>query len=202
MFLGVLPGIAPSIVPMMHPQVALAASPATLAGATMLSEWSEYKTADGKMYYYNNRTLESTWEKPQELKEKDKEVEKVKEPVKAEPVVEEPQPMEAEEEVPKEEPPKEIKEEPKEEEMTEEEKAAQKARPIWIEEKWIRTPREECVVWTGDERVFFYNPTTRLSMWDRPEDLIGRADVDKIIQEPPHKRGLEDDKKYCEFTDL
>lgn len=70
MFLGVLPGIAPSIVPMMHPQVALAASPATLAGATMLSEWSEYKTADGKMYYYNNRTLESTWEKPQELKEK------------------------------------------------------------------------------------------------------------------------------------
>lgn len=42
-----------------------------------------------------------------------------------------------------------------------------------------------CVVWTGDERVFFYNPTTRLSMWDRPDDLIGRADVDKIIQEPP-----------------
>ena len=39
-----------------------------------------------------------------------------------------------------------------------------------------------CVVWTGDERVFFYNPTTRLSMWDRPDDLIGRADVDKIIQ--------------------
>ncbi|XP_018412488.1 PREDICTED: transcription elongation regulator 1-like, partial [Nanorana parkeri] len=57
-------------------------------------------------------------------------------------------------------------------------------------------PTIRCVVWTGDERVFFYNPTTRLSMWDRPEDLIGRADVDKIIQEPPHKRGLEDDKKY------
>lgn len=57
-------------------------------------------------------------------------------------------------------------------------------------------------MWTGDERVFFYNPTTRLSMWDRPEDLIGRADVDKIIQEPPHKRGLEDDKKYCEFIIL
>lgn len=52
-----------------------------------------------------------------------------------------------------------------------------------------------CVVWTGDDRVFFYNPTTRLSMWDRPEELIGRADVDKNIQEPPHKRGLEDSKK-------
>ncbi|XP_040262140.1 transcription elongation regulator 1 isoform X3 [Bufo bufo] len=189
---GVLQGIAPPIVPMIHPQVALAAS-ATLAGATIVSEWSEYKTADGRTYYYNNRTLESTWDKPQELKEKDKEVEKLKEPVKTEPAVEEPQPMEAEEEVPKEEPPKEIKEEPKEEEMTEEEKAAQKARPV------ATTPipgTPWCVVWTGDERVFFYNPTTRLSMWDRPEDLIGRADVDKIIQEPPHKRGLEDDKKY------
>lgn len=52
-----------------------------------------------------------------------------------------------------------------------------------------------CVVWTGDDRVFFYNPTTRLSMWDRPEELVGRADVDKHIQEPPHKRGMEDSKK-------
>uniref|UniRef100_A0A8C5M177 Transcription elongation regulator 1 n=1 Tax=Leptobrachium leishanense TaxID=445787 RepID=A0A8C5M177_9ANUR len=223
---GVLPGMAPPLVPMIHPQVALAASPATLAGATILSEWSEYKTADGKMYYYNNRTLESTWDKPQELKEKgvgqyelhipdrmgpakmgyiyvvadiqqtaqlEKDVEKLKEPAKPEPVAEDPQPMETGEESPKGEPPKEIKEEPKEEEMTEEEKAAQKARPV------ATTPipgTPWCVVWTGDERVFFYNPTTRLSMWDRPEDLIGRADVDKIIQEPPHKRGLEDAKKF------
>lgn len=50
-------------------------------------------------------------------------------------------------------------------------------------------------MWTGDDRVFFYNPTTRLSMWDRPEELVGRADVDKHIQEPPHKRGLDEGKK-------
>ncbi|RMB96530.1 hypothetical protein DUI87_26593 [Hirundo rustica rustica] len=188
---GVLPGMAPPIVPMIHPQVAIAASPATLAGAAAVSEWTEYKTADGKTYYYNNRTLESTWEKPQELKEKEKMEEKVKEPIK-EPS-EEPLPMETEEEDSKEEPIKElIKEEPKEEEMTEEEKAAQKAKPV------ATTPipgTPWCVVWTGDERVFFYNPTTRLSMWDRPDDLIGRADVDKIIQEPPHKKGMEEGKK-------
>ncbi|XP_035194912.1 transcription elongation regulator 1 isoform X4 [Oxyura jamaicensis] len=188
---SVLPGMAPPIVPMIHPQVAIAASPATLAGATAVSEWTEYKTADGKTYYYNNRTLESTWEKPQELKEKEKMEEKIKEPIK-EPM-EEPLPMETEEEEPKEEPIKElIKEEPKEEEMTEEEKAAQKAKPV------ATTPipgTPWCVVWTGDERVFFYNPTTRLSMWDRPDDLIGRADVDKIIQEPPHKKGMEEGKK-------
>ncbi|KAM3664695.1 transcription elongation regulator 1 isoform X4 [Ammospiza caudacuta] len=186
----VLPGMAPPIVPMIHPQVAIAASPASLAGAAV-SEWTEYKTADGKTYYYNNRTLESTWEKPQELKDKEKMEEKVKEPIK-EPS-EEPLPMETEEEESKEEPIKElIKEEPKEEEMTEEEKAAQKAKPV------ATTPipgTPWCVVWTGDERVFFYNPTTRLSMWDRPDDLIGRADVDKIIQEPPHKKGMDEGKK-------
>ncbi|XP_064885435.1 transcription elongation regulator 1 isoform X5 [Columba livia] len=188
---SVLPGMAPPIVPMIHPQVAIAASPAALAGAAPVSEWTEYKTADGKTYYYNNRTLESTWEKPQELKEKEKMEEKIKEPSK-EPS-EEPLPMETEEEEPKEEPLKELmKEEPKEEEMTEEEKAAQKAKPV------ATTPipgTPWCVVWTGDERVFFYNPTTRLSMWDRPDDLIGRADVDKIIQEPPHKKGMEEGKK-------
>ncbi|XP_057268376.1 transcription elongation regulator 1 isoform X2 [Pezoporus wallicus] len=187
---GVLPGMAPPIVPMIHPQVAIAASPATLAGATAVSEWTEYKTADGKTYYYNNRTLESTWEKPQELKEKEKMEEKIKEPIKEPP--EEPLPMETEEEEPKEEPIKELIKEPKEEEMTEEEKAAQKAKPV------ATTPipgTPWCVVWTGDERVFFYNPTTRLSMWDRPDDLIGRADVDKIIQEPPHKKGMEEGKK-------
>ncbi|KAF2984245.1 hypothetical protein EK904_006868, partial [Melospiza melodia maxima] len=187
---GVLPGMAPPIVPMIHSQVAIAASPASLAGAAV-SEWTEYKTADGKTYYYNNRTLESTWEKPQELKDKEKMEEKVKEPIK-EPS-EEPLPMETEEEESKEEPIKElIKEEPKEEEMTEEEKAAQKAKPV------ATTPipgTPWCVVWTGDERVFFYNPTTRLSMWDRPDDLIGRADVDKIIQEPPHKKGMDEGKK-------
>jgi transcription elongation regulator 1 len=41
------------------------------------------------------------------------------------------------------------------------------------------------VVWTGDFRVFFYNPSTRTSLWERPEELAGRADVDKIVQKQP-----------------
>ena len=48
-----------------------------------------------------------------------------------------------------------------------------------------------CVVWTGDEKVFFFNPTTRLSMWERPEELKDRADVDRILAEPPHKKKRE-----------
>jgi hypothetical protein len=42
-----------------------------------------------------------------------------------------------------------------------------------------------CVVWTGDERVFFYNPSQNQSVWDCPEELEGRADVKKLMQTPP-----------------
>lgn len=42
-----------------------------------------------------------------------------------------------------------------------------------------------CVVWTGDGRVFFYNPSSRTSVWERPEDLVGRTDVDKMLATPP-----------------
>ncbi|XP_047462422.1 transcription elongation regulator 1 isoform X4 [Mugil cephalus] len=184
---GMLPGMGPPLVSMMHPQLALSAAPASMAGSLQLPEWSEYKTADGKTYYYNNRTLESTWEKPQAVLEKEKEAEKAKERL----AQAEAEAMEMEDEENKAEAANNDKE-TKEEEMTEEEKAAQKARPI-ATNPIPGTPW--CVVWTGDDRVFFYNPTTRLSMWDRPEELVGRSDVDKHIQEPPHKRGLEDGKK-------
>ncbi|XP_023198504.1 transcription elongation regulator 1 isoform X4 [Xiphophorus maculatus] len=185
---GMLPGMGPPLVSMMHPQLTLSPAPASLAGSLQLPEWTEYRTADGKTYYYNNRTLESTWEKPQALLEKEKEAEKAKERL----TQEEAEAMEMEDEDIKMENTNNVKEEPKEEEMTEEEKAAQKARPV-ATNPIPGTPW--CVVWTGDDRVFFYNPTTRLSMWDRPEELVGRSDVDKHIQEPPHKRGLEDSKK-------
>lgn len=42
-----------------------------------------------------------------------------------------------------------------------------------------------CVVWTGDGRVFFYNPSSRTSVWERPDILTGRADVDKAVASPP-----------------
>ncbi|XKL64051.1 hypothetical protein PGB90_004137 [Kerria lacca] len=42
-----------------------------------------------------------------------------------------------------------------------------------------------CVVWTGDGRVFFYNPSARTSVWDRPSELANRTDVTKMISTPP-----------------
>lgn len=52
---------------------------------------------------------------------------------------------------------------------------------FWFEFVYV----ERCVVWTGDGRVFFYNPSQRASLWEKPEELIGRTDVDKMIQGPP-----------------
>lgn len=48
-----------------------------------------------------------------------------------------------------------------------------------------------CVVWTGDDRVFFFNPTMQLSVWEKPMDLRNRGDLNRILEDPPHKRKLE-----------
>ncbi|NXA03258.1 TCRGL protein, partial [Sapayoa aenigma] len=48
-----------------------------------------------------------------------------------------------------------------------------------------------CVVWTGDDRVFFFNPSMQLSVWERPLDLRHRGDIKRLLEDPPHKRKLE-----------
>ncbi|NXK66708.1 TCRGL protein, partial [Sylvietta virens] len=48
-----------------------------------------------------------------------------------------------------------------------------------------------CVVWTGDDRVFFFNPAMQLSVWERPLDLRHRGDIKRLLEDPPHKRKLE-----------
>ena len=78
-----------------------------------------------------------------------------------------------------------VKSEPKEAssgEMSEEEKAKQKSKPI-SSTQVPGTPW--CVVWTKDKRVFFYNASEKVSLWERPAALVGRVDVDKMLKECP-----------------
>ncbi|XP_077992792.1 transcription elongation regulator 1-like isoform X2 [Glandiceps talaboti] len=173
-----MPGMMPPMIPSVTlPSTPLAVTPQVVRPAKPVSEWSEHKNADGRTYYYNSRTMESTWEKPKELADKDKssdEKDKNKE---------EPEKMEVDEKESK-------KEENKEaEESDKEDKDTDKSKPI--QSKAVPgTPW--CVVWTGDERVFFFNASTRASLWEKPDDLKGRADVDKMVQEKPW-RGKSDE---------
>ncbi|CCD73720.1 WW domain-containing protein [Caenorhabditis elegans] len=52
-----------------------------------------------------------------------------------------------------------------------------------------------CVVWTGDDKVFFYNPSTKCSVWERPPDTYGREDVDKLVQNPPSPKAEEENNQ-------
>lgn len=37
-------------------------------GTQLNAEWSEHKAPDGRTYYYNNTTKQSSWDKPDDLK--------------------------------------------------------------------------------------------------------------------------------------
>lgn len=165
------------------------------------SQWTEHKTADGKSYYHNTRTQQSTWDRPEALIELDKALAAAgkasdgsgsgnADAAKSGPnsatgepriaadsgtadttLTEKPTGSKSAESlqtaVPVKRPPA---------------KPQDKSKPV------SSTPvpgTPWCVVWTGDSRVFFFNPSTRTSVWERPAELKKRTDVDKMVQTPP-----------------
>jgi transcription elongation regulator 1 len=56
--------------------------------------------------------------------------------------------------------------------------------------------QNRCVVWTGQGQVFFYNPSTKTSIWERPEELMQRADVDKAVSNPPEQIPAQNLRKF------
>lgn len=109
-------------------------------GASRGDDWVQQATGDGKVYYYNKRTLESSWTKPQAL-------------------------IEAE----------------KAHRFMEEQRA--KRKPVGK----VAVPGTPwAIVWTGDGRHFFFNPSAKLSLWEVPEELKSRSDIDKLLKDGPN----------------
>ena len=61
-------------------------------------------------------------------------------------------------------------------------KAAELSRPVW---SLPVSGTPWCVVWTGDAKTFFYNPTSKMSVWERPPELENRPDVEKMLSTTP-----------------
>ena len=54
------------------------------------------------------------------------------------------------------------------------------------------------LVWTGDGKVFFFNPTTKLSIWERPSELESNFAIDEMLRQGPE--GKPPEKKEQQVT--
>lgn len=171
--------------------------------------WSEHTAPDGiKKYYYNSKTGESVWEKPRELLDYESKQAGSEAPgasISAAPTVGRvsnggqsgegtPLAMSLDKEPPlaslkpdvsshssmasHSEVEKNLAHMTAAKLSGQPEKPKDKSRPV-SSTPVAGTPW--CVVWTGDNKAFFFNPTTKTSVWERPPDLVGRPDVTEML---------------------
>ncbi|CAP30403.2 Protein CBR-TCER-1 [Caenorhabditis briggsae] len=168
--------------------------------------WSEFSAPDGRKYYYNSITQENTWEKPKALLDKENGSKDSPEPVQSAAIAEAQAKAQAA-----------LAAFMAQQKNTsnggggmpiskaqasgaaaaaavnaEAAKKKDSTRPI------SSTPVSGtpwCVVWTGDKKVFFYNPSTKTSVWERPPDTYGRDDVDRLLQSPPTPKAEEEEEE-------
>ncbi|KAI6232887.1 hypothetical protein M3Y99_00975400 [Aphelenchoides fujianensis] len=143
--------------------------------------WQEHTAPDGRKYYFNPITQENTWVKPEAM------IQAEKHAGGAVPTKQNSAPTQSFAG---------FNNGPAEASPAAVEKPENKNRPV-SSTAVPGTPW--CVVWTRDEKVFFFNPSTKTSVWERPPDLYNRADVDIMVTKRPeddsngssaHKRPL------------
>lgn len=195
-------------------------------------EWSEHRTANGRVYYYNSRTLQSTWERPKEMDQVLPPIQGMPLPVMpppgmippgifpglVRPGMQQPPPggtgvvpetasqgddgdkdkpnddsstndESNKDDATNKEDAKDSEEAQKDETLDED---GDKSKPVASQ---LIPGTSWCVVWTGDEKMFFFNPTTRLSIWERPDELEDNEKVDEIISKGLPKKQPEVENK-------
>lgn len=110
-------------------------------------EWMEYKTPEGKPYYFSTKTQQSVWQRPKALIDLETALNKIKS--------EQTKPT-----------------------QVKEEKKVDKNKPV-SSTPITNTPW--CIVKTGDDRIFFFNPSTKTSVWQRPKELENNEEVDQLL---------------------
>lgn len=145
----------------MHPQMMMPPMMANMAANPQMlfippeirlaaMEWLQYKTPEGKPYYFSSKTQQSVWEKPKALVDLEQALNKIKNE----------------------------QSQPKVVNQNKEEKKVDKNKPV-SSTPITNTPW--CLVRTGDDRVFFFNPSTKTSVWERPKDLENNEEVDRLL---------------------
>ncbi|KAK4470073.1 hypothetical protein MN116_005669 [Schistosoma mekongi] len=195
----------------------MSASISSVPSSTNLSKppevaiWTEYHNQDGKAYYHNIKTGETTWEKPKVLMDWEKQqsepnIQKTPEqpspsaPIKAAvaptnvitPATENKKTVVSESSESTK-PTETLKSDATENGVTESSEQEAKTDPGKTSKDSSRPVSSTavhgtpwCVVWTGDGRAFFFNPSQRLSVWEKPDELKGRADVDRLLEKQPN----------------
>lgn len=152
--------------------------------------YTEHDTPDGKKYYFNTKLNQSIWDKPKcmlELTELEQQLNELKKRrVEKQKFDSNSSNIFSQNSLPN------LKDKEKENELSEDEKQKLKSKPI-SSTAVPGTPW--CIVWTRDKRVFFYNPSEKVSLWERPSILIGRIDVDQMLKEEPPSVLTETKKK-------
>merc|ERR1719508_654295 len=199
------------------------APPPGAGNAPKPCKWTEHTAPDGKKYYYNAETQESVWEKPQELKDWEVDQIRLHDP-RTSMILAGLQGNTTTQEQKTEEPKfftpafLNLGQDAAQAQLEREkqQKAAEAAAAVLSKKNLSqpgddsKTPKDKsrpisstpvpgtpwCVVWTGDHRSFFYNPTTKTSVWEKPAEMVGRSDVAKLLESPEgaeefKKRGLE-----------